>query len=122
VHIVKDCATFSGGPGSYCTIVVSNLPQIPVGSQIYYDQPSGGPPIGKYGIPDSNIFIHVAPGEWTVGRCTLDNNTGLGVCTLSDGNGSLAGFTARVNVTYQPGGDGALNAWNGTCSYVSPPE
>jgi len=117
LHIVKDCATFSGLAGSYCTIKSSNLAQIPAGSQIYYDQPSGGPPIGGMGFLDSNILVYVGPGDWAVGRCTLDNNSNLGVCTLSYGTGPLAGVIARANVTYQPGGDGALYAWDGTYSF-----
>ena len=38
LHIVKDCAEESGIPGSdFCTIVSSNLPELPAGTQIYYD-------------------------------------------------------------------------------------
>ena len=38
LHIVKDCAMESGIPGSdFCTIVTSNLPELPAGTQIYYD-------------------------------------------------------------------------------------
>jgi hypothetical protein len=117
LHVVKDCNTFTGSPGSYCAIVSSNLEQIPAGSQIYYDQPSGGPPIGAMGFLDSNILLYVGPGDWAVARCTLDNNNNRGVCTLSYGTGPLAGVTARVNVTYQPGGDGALYDWDGSYSF-----
>jgi hypothetical protein len=114
VHIVKDCATFTGIPGSStCTIVRSNVPELPPGSQIYYDQITGGPSAGP-GYLDSNIFIYVMPGQWAVGRCTVPNDNGPGLCTISDGFGPLAGFTARVTVTYKPGGDGLLYAWDGT--------
>ena len=118
IHFVKDCATFSGLAGSYCTIVASDLEEIPIGSQIYYDQPGGGPPIGS-GILDSNILVYVGTNDWAVGRCTLDGNNNLGVCTLQDGTGPLAGFNARVDVAYKPGGDGALFTWDGIYRFNS---
>jgi len=49
---------------------------------------------------DSNIFIYVQSGDWAVGRCTLDLNTGLGVCTLSYGAGPLATISAKANVSF----------------------
>jgi hypothetical protein len=118
LHIVKDCAGFTGVAGSStCKIVSSNLDEIPAGSLIYYDQPTGGPAIGTYGFLDSNIFVYVKAGQWAVGRCTLDNNSNLGVCTLSYGSGPLATISATVNVTYHPGGDGALYNWDGTYTF-----
>jgi hypothetical protein len=119
VHIVKDCTTFSGIPGSStCIIVSSNVAELPPGSQIYYDQITAGPSAGP-GYLDSNIFVYVMPGQWAVGRCTVPNDNGPGLCTISDGFGPLAGFTARVVVTYKPGGDGALYTWNGTYRFKS---
>jgi hypothetical protein len=42
LHIVKDCYGESGIPGSdYCTIVTSNLPELPAGTRIYYRDQSG---------------------------------------------------------------------------------
>ena len=117
VHIVKDCGSFSGVPGnSFCTIVSSNLNELPTGSQIYYDQVTGGPAAGM-GFVDSNIFVYVKPGQWAVGRCTIGYDGNPGVCTLLDGAGALAHITARVVVTYKPGGDGALYAWDGPYTF-----
>ncbi len=116
LHIVKDCGTFSGTPGSsYCTIVTSDLAEFPPGTKIYYDQITAGPSAGP-GYLDSNVFVYVKPGHWAVGRCTVPNDNTPGICTLSDGIGALARFSARINVTYKPGGDGALYAWDGTYS------
>jgi hypothetical protein len=121
LHIVKDCGSFSGVPGnSFCSIVSSNLDVLPAGSQIYYDQVSGGPAAGL-GFIDSNIFVYVKPGQWAVGRCTIGYDGNPGLCTLSDGVGPLAGFSARIVVTYSPGGDGALYAWDGTYGFNSLP-
>jgi len=44
LHIVKDCGTFSGIPGSsYCTVVTSSFAELPAGTRIYYDQITAGP-------------------------------------------------------------------------------
>jgi hypothetical protein len=117
IQIVKDCKEESGTPGSdICLILASNLPQLPAGTEIYYDL-SAGPTAGP-GYFDNNIFVFVNPGQWAVGRCTGPNDFDktperVGVCTISDGVGPLAGFTARLKVTYHPGGNGALFDWNG---------
>jgi hypothetical protein len=108
LHIVKDCAS-----GAYCQIVTSNLPELPAGTRIYYNQPTGGPAAGK-GFLDSTVFVYVSESQWAVGRCTLSHATFTGLCTLSDGVGPLAGFSARIVVAYMPGGSGALFSWDGT--------
>ena len=119
LHIVKDCGSFTGVPGnSFCTIVDSNLNVLPAGSQIYYDQVSGGPAAGASFI-DSNIFVYVKPNQWAVGRCTIGYDGNPGLCTLSDGAGALAHISARIVVTYKPGGDGALYVWDGTYNFNS---
>jgi hypothetical protein len=123
LHIVKDCSTFSGVPGSsYCQIVTSNLPEIPAGTKIYYDQITAGPTAGTAGYLDSNIFVYISESQWAVGRCTVPNDNTPGLCTLSDGFGPLAGFSARIVVTYAPTTTSpALYAWNGTYSFNSLP-
>ena len=119
-HIVKDCGSESGIPGSdYCQIVSSNRPELPAGTKIYYDL-NPGPTAGAAGFSDTNIFVYVSDSQWAVGRCTVPNNINdnkPGLCTLSDGVGSLAGFSARIVVTYKPGGNGFLYAWDGTYSF-----
>ena len=117
LHIVKDCDTLGL---SYCHIVTSNLPDLlPVGTRIYYDQLTGGPTAGANGFLDSNIFVYVSESQWAVGRCTLSKDTYHGLCTLSDGVGPLAGFSARIVVAYVQGGSGWLFTWDG--SYSSDP-
>jgi hypothetical protein len=69
------------------------------------------------GYFDDNIFVFVDTSQWAVGRCTGPNNINTpgtgGICTLSNGFDPLAEFTARINVTYSPGGNGSLYAWDG---------
>jgi hypothetical protein len=118
LHIVKDCGTFRPNPGSaYCTIITSNLDELPPGTRIYYDQLTGNPTAGAAGFLDSNVFVYISESQWAVGRCTVPNDNLPGLCTLSDGVGPLAGFTARITVTYKLGGDGALYAWDGTYGF-----
>jgi hypothetical protein len=115
LHIVKDCATFNPIPGSaYCTIITSDVAELPPGTRVYYDQITAGPTAGVAGFLDSNVFIYINENHWAVGRCTVPNDSLPGLCTISDGVGPLAAFSARINVTYKPGGDGALYAWDGT--------
>ena len=110
LRIQKDCTGYAGNAGDHCTVTLSNFAKIPTGSHIFYDQAAGVPA----GILDSNIVLDAGRGNRAVGRCTLDSSTGLGLCTLSDGTGQLAGFTARVDVSYL---GGTLFAWNGTYSF-----
>jgi hypothetical protein len=113
VHIQKDCKDFDGTPGTHCTITASDLAEIPVNSIVYYDQANGIPK----GMLDSNVVLVAPDGSKAIGRCTLDGATGSGLCTFSDGTGLLAGFTARVEVSYLGGVDMALYGWDGTYSF-----
>jgi hypothetical protein len=110
VQIQKDCKDYNGSPGGHCTITVSNLAEVPANTIVYYDQGAGTPT----GLLDSNVVLDTGDGSSrAVGRCTLDLSTGKGLCTFSDGTGLLAGFTARVDVSFL---GGTLWAWNGTYS------
>ena len=89
--------------------MTSNLPELPAERRSITTSTLVLLPVPGYF--DHNIFVFVNTSQWAVGRCTGPNNmnTGaVGLCTLSDGFGPLAGFTARINVTYRPGGNGAL--------------
>lgn len=115
LHIQKDCAGYAGAAGGHCKVVVSNLAEIPFGSLVNYDQAAGIPA----GMLDSNVVLDAMGGNRAVGRCTLDFSTGTGLCTFSDGTGQLAGFTARVKVSFL---GGTLWAWDGTYSFHSLPD
>ena len=110
----------------YCSVTTSYLEAIPVGSKIYYvtgqamtKPPISDQPVAPTPIPpnmlDSNIVLYVSPGNWAVGRCTLDYTTPFpftGLCTLSGGAGQFAGFHARVDVSFEGGWK-----WEGTYSF-----
>jgi hypothetical protein len=126
LHIVKDCSAFTSINFPYCTITSSSLAQIPTGvvgnpaagSLVVYDQPSNN----WAGMLDSNVVLYIGVGDWAAGRCTLNPDGNSGLCTFSDGVGQLAGFTARVNVTYVPTATNPyLFAWEGTYTFNSLP-
>jgi hypothetical protein len=113
LHVTKACPKYTGGAGEFCTITSSNFARIKVGSTVYYDQAANNPP----GLLDSNIVLDAGNGNRAVGRCTLDLNTGVGLCTFSDGMGRFAGFNARVRVS--PPTDGVNWHWDGTYGFGS---
>jgi hypothetical protein len=107
LHVTKECSQYTGASGSFCTITSSNVGPIKVGSKVYYDQPAGTPA----GLLDSNVVLDAGASNRAFGRCSLDLSTGAGLCTFSDGTGQLAGFQARINVSYLGGSN---YGWNGT--------
>jgi hypothetical protein len=100
LHIVKDCSAYNRMAGGTCTIVKSNLAEIPPGSLVHYTQAFG---ILNPAWLDSNVVLDAGNGNKAVGRCTVDFSIATpGVCTFQDGTGRLAGFTARVAVSTSP--------------------
>jgi hypothetical protein len=92
-HATKDCSGFTGVPGAFCTIRSSNVKAVKVGSRLFYLQMAGKTAV------NSDIAIHVGPGNVATGHCLLRFATGVGLCTISSGTGTLAGFHLRARVT-----------------------
>ena len=92
-HATKDCSGYTGKVGALLHDQVLERQGIKAGSKIFYFQADS-----KTGT-DSDIVIYVGPGTVATGHCLLHFATGLGLCTISDGTGTLAGFHARVRVT-----------------------
>jgi hypothetical protein len=92
-HATKDCSGFKGVAGNFCTIRTSNVKALKVGSKIFYLQACC-----KNAL-NSDTAIYAGPGNIAAGHCLLHFATGVGLCTISDGTGTLAGFHARVRVT-----------------------
>jgi hypothetical protein len=109
-HATKDCSGYTGLVGSYCTIRTSNLKALKAGSRIFYFKRAG-----KTGL-DSDIAIYVRRGTVATGHCMLDFATGIGLCTISGGTGTLAGFHLRVRVTADTSIP-KLWHWDGTYSF-----
>ena len=109
-HATKDCSGEKGVAGDFCTIRSSNVKALPVGSKIFYLQPGGKTAL------NSDTAIYAGPGNIAAGHCLLHFATGLGLCTFSDGTGTLAGFHARVRVTHDSSIPD-LYHWDGTYSF-----
>jgi hypothetical protein len=109
-HATKDCSGFTGLVGAYCTIRSSNVKALKVGSRIFYVQEAGPTAL------DSDAIIYVKRGSVATGHCLLRHATGLGLCTFSDGTGSLAGFRLRVRVRASSSIP-KLFHWDGTYSF-----
>jgi hypothetical protein len=92
-HATKDCSGMSGLAGAFCTFRSSNVKAIKVGSKIFYFQAGG-----TTGL-NSDTAIYVRRGTVATGHCRLSAAAAVGLCTISDGTGALAGFHARVRVT-----------------------
>jgi hypothetical protein len=91
-HAKKDCSGFTGLAGAFCTIRSSNVRAIKPGSKIFYFQ------VASKTALNSDMAIYVGRGTVATGHCLLHFATGVGLCTISDGTGALAGFHARVRV------------------------
>jgi hypothetical protein len=108
-HATKDCSGFTGLVGAYCTIRSSNVKALKVGSKIFYVQASGKTAL------DSDTIIYVKRGSVATGHCFLGGN-GVGLCTISDGTGTLDGFRLRVRVRASSSIP-KLWHWDGTYSF-----
>jgi hypothetical protein len=109
-HATKDCSGFTGLVGAYCTIRSSNVKALKVGSKIFYVQEASKTAL------DSDTIIYVKRGSVATGHCFLSSATAVGLCTMSDGTGTLAGFHLRVRVTADASIP-SLFHWDGTYSF-----
>jgi hypothetical protein len=116
IHVTKSCpGALTGAPGGSCVITSSNLAGLN-GAQVLYDQvPYQSTSVPGSYLLDSNVVVDAGGGNRAVGRCTLDFQTFLGLCTFSDGIGQFAGFEARVDVDCRPSGTPCT--WEGTYSF-----
>lgn len=110
LHATKDCSGFTGLVGAYCTVRSSNVKALKVGSKIFYVQVAGKTAL------DSDTVIYVKRGSVATGHCFLRHATGTGLCTMSDGTGTLAGFRFRVRVKADASVPGLFH-WDGTYSF-----
>jgi hypothetical protein len=109
-HLTKDCAGVKHVAGNFCTVRSSNVKALKVGSQIFYLQAGG-----KNGL-NSDTAIYAGPGNIAAGHCLLHYATQTGLCTISDGTGTLAGLQARARVTHDPSNPDLWH-WDGTYSF-----
>ncbi len=104
-HLTKNCQDYGFGIGSYCTVTSSNVPAITVGTRIFYAQAPGPETL------DSDVILYAGRGKTATGHCTVEHESGSGLCRLFGGTRTLDGIRARVDVSYLGGYD---YAWDGT--------
>jgi hypothetical protein len=95
LHVTKNCATYAGNSGDFCTITSSNLADIEVGSRVIYASPVAD---GKI---DSDLILDLpGPGNnRAFGHVTLDFSRQRGQVTFAGGTGRFTHFQASVDVT-----------------------
>lgn len=110
MNVQKDCSDYRAQANDHCTITISNVDAIPVGTVITYER-------GAVGVAlDTDVRLDPPGlgGNVAFGHCALDLSTGIGACTLSGGTGMYERFHASVAVSHV---DGATFAWDGTYAF-----
>ena len=109
-HVEKNCDQYTGLPGGHCTITVSTLQQIPVGTRVVYESAATATAVSSDVMLDPpNPGINVALGHVELNRVTRTGNA-----TFSGGTGKFQHVTASVTISYL---NGRNWAWDGTYSF-----
>jgi hypothetical protein len=93
---VKECTGFTGGAGSFCEIVISNVKEIALHSRIYYLDP-----VSVFTPAGSDVVLDLpGPGNNAAyGHCALNLTTLTGLCTFSGGTGKFTNFQGSFVVS-----------------------
>lgn len=110
ISVSKNCDSYYGAAGDFCTISTSNVNAIKPGSRVYYLQAADFNTLTL----DSDIVLDEVGSSVAWGHVTLDLVTGTGTVTFSGGTGVLTGFQATVAVS--PTGNNNFD-WDGTYSF-----
>jgi hypothetical protein len=113
LQLVKTCPNYNFKAGDYCAVIQSNIAEIPPNLSADGTPPPNGGTVNFYtmsgmilpNVIDSNVVLDAGNGNRATGRCTFDGPTNTGLCQYTDGTGTLAGFSARLEVTPDPAGD-----------------
>jgi hypothetical protein len=113
LNLVKECSSFDGKPGTFCSITDSSFAAIPVGSKIFYYGPVIGP-----AILSTSIMLDAGDGNTAIGNCSVEPNKNYGTCTFWAGSGTLRGFQALVTLSPVDGKAGSFH-WDGFYNIVA---
>jgi uncharacterized membrane protein len=109
-HAEKNCDQYSGLADGFCTITVSTLKQIPVGTKVVYASPATATAVSS-----DLILVSPNPGNNVAfGHVELNRVTRTGNLSFSGGTGKFQHFTASVVITYLSGRNWA---WDATYSF-----
>jgi len=109
-HVEKNCDQYTGLPGGFCTITVSTLKQIPVGTKVIYKDAATATAV----ITDVKLDPPGSGNNVAFGHVNLNRVTRTGTAWFSGGTGKFRHFTATVVITYL---NGRNWAWNGSYSF-----
>ena len=110
--MTKDCSSYAGQAGDFCTITSSNVDEIENGSRVFYASAANFTTLTL----DTNVTLDPpGPGNnHAFGHCQLSLVTGVGLCTFAGGTGKFTWFHATAEVSYLGGPN---YAWDGTYSF-----
>jgi hypothetical protein len=113
-QLTKECSTYTGQAGDHCTVTVSNLKAIEIGTTFTYEQAVVN------GVLDSDIVLDPpGPGNnQAFGHCRTDLTTGFGQCTFSGGTGKFTHFRGTAAVSC-PADDVPNCSVEGTYSFTT---
>ena len=109
-HAEKNCGQYSGLAGGFCTLTVSTLKQIPVGTKVVYTDAATATAV----ITDVTLVPPSPGNNVAFGHVDLNRVTRTGNASFSGGTGKFQHFTASVVITYLSGRNWA---WDGTYSF-----
>jgi len=109
-HAEKNCDQYSGLAGGFCTLTVSTLKQIPVGTKVVYTDAATATAV----ITDVTLVPPSPGNNVAFGHVNLNRVTRTGNASFSGGTGKFQHFTASVVITYLSGRNWA---WDGTYSF-----
>jgi hypothetical protein len=112
--LTKECSTYTGQADDHCTVTVSDLKAIEIGTTFVYEQAAAN------GVLDSNIVLDPpGPGNnQAFGHCRTDLTTGFGQCTFSGGTGKFTHFRGTAAVSC-PADDVPNCSVEGTYSFTA---
>jgi hypothetical protein len=112
LHVTKDCSSYAGKAGDFCTITSSNVDPIEVGSKVFYASAAN---LATLTLDSDVVLNPPGPGNnLAFGHCQLNLATGVGLCTFSGGTGKFTHFKGSANVSYLGGPN---YAWDGTYNF-----
>ncbi len=111
LSVTKECSHYTGLANSFCTLVTSNLKQLPPGTKIVYLK-------GLVGTTLETDVILYPPGNGAsvaFGHVSLDLVKQYGIGTVSGGTGRFKHLQGQFEITPRPGF--RTWAWTGTYSF-----
>ena len=77
----KDCSTYTGMAGAFCTIATSNIPEIKLGAKVYYLLSANI----VTGLLETDVVLDAGSGNRALGHWTVDLSVFTGLCSLTMG-------------------------------------